>query len=331
MTGIKNISNCHTCPYCANPEVQFAIPFEVAGIAYSVWSCMQCGFGNTYPQPDDALLHKLYSTQYYRNGEGIRFIRPVEWLIEGMRRLRIKRLSKYAKIGRALDIGCGSGRFLRGLRSAGWEVAGLELNEETAASASRVHGLVVETSLDAFPDRSFDLITITHVLEHVRDPQQMLTRCARLLRPHGIITVAVPNLNSWQARLTRENWFHLDLPRHLWHFSETWLSKTLHNLGFVQVAVRRMDFAHNTFGWMQSLLNLMGIHHNRLYSFLSDENLKGQASRNQVVGLLLSIILMPLLLPLSVTLAVIEASLHAGGTVEFIARVPDDPCFGSKH
>jgi SAM-dependent methyltransferase len=277
------------------------------------------------------LLHELHSTQYYRNGEGIRFITPVEWLVEGMRRWRIHRLSKFVKAGRALDIGCGSGRFLRGLRNAGWEVAGIELNDEITAGVNRVHGLVVETSMDAFTDKSFDLITITHVLEHIRDPQEMLTRCARLLRPGGIIAIAVPNLNSWQARLTREKWFHLDLPRHLWHFSETWLSKILHDLGFAQIEVRRLDFAHNTFGWMQSLLNVMGIRHNRLYSFLSSDDLKKQGRRNGFAGLCVSIISAAFLFPLAVILSVIEAVFHAGGTVEIIARISDNSRPDSNH
>lgn len=302
-----------------------------AGIAYSVWYCRQCGVGETFPRPGNALLHELHSTQYYRNGEGIRFIKPVEWLIEGMRRWRIRRLSKFVTTGRALDIGCGSGRFLRGLRSAGWDVAGLELNDEIASTAGSIHKLAVETTLDAFEDESFDLITITHVLEHVENPQQMLTRCSRLLRPGGILAVAVPNIDSWQARLARDRWFHLDLPRHLWHFTERWLSNVLPAIGFVQVSVRRLDFAHNTFGWVQSLLNLTGTHHNRLYSFLSSDDLIKQDSRKHVVSLFMSIILVPLLLPLSVILAVIEASLHAGGTVEIIARIPGEPYSGSKH
>jgi SAM-dependent methyltransferase len=236
-----------------------------------------------------------------------------------MRRWRIYRLSHFVRIGRALDIGCGSGRFLRALRHAGWEVAGLELNDDTATAARTVHGLMVETALEAFADNSFDLITITHVLEHIRDPHQMLADCDRLLKPGGIIAVAVPNVDSWQARWTRDSWFHLDLPRHLWHFSEAWLSTSLCGLGFELQKVRRLDLAHNIFGWMQSLLNRVGLRHNRLYSFLSSDDLDTD-NLTHYCSLFVSIALIPLLLPVSILFAALEAVFHAGGTVEIIAR-----------
>jgi 2-polyprenyl-3-methyl-5-hydroxy-6-metoxy-1,4-benzoquinol methylase len=321
----------HTCPFCSCREVLYAKPREKNGIAYSVWSCRTCGFGETFPQADDAMLHALHSIQYYRNREGVRFVKPVEFLIERTRWWRIHRLSQFVTIGRALDIGCGSGQFLHDLRGRGWDVAGLELNTEIASTVSSIHGFAVETNLDAFENESFDLITITHVLEHVRDPRAMLTQCSRLLRPGGIIAVAVPNLDSWQARLTRENWFHLDVPRHLWHFSENWLSKTVQSLGFAPVAVRRLGFAQNTFGWLQSLLNMMGVNHNRLYKYLSSDDLKKESLRSSSTGLFASIILSPFLLPLSVMLAVLESLFHAGGTVEIIARIHGGPSPDPKH
>jgi SAM-dependent methyltransferase len=178
---------------------------------------------------------------------------------------------------------------------------------------------MVETSLEAFADKSFDLITITHVLEHIRDPHQMLADGIRLLKPGGVIAVAVPNIASWQARFTRGSWFHLDLPRHLWHFSETWLSAALHELGYELQNVRRLDLAHNIFGWLQSLLNCLGLRHNRLYSFLSSADLD-RDNLTHYFSLVVSLALMPLLLPLSVLLTVFEAVFHASGTVEIIAR-----------
>jgi 2-polyprenyl-3-methyl-5-hydroxy-6-metoxy-1,4-benzoquinol methylase len=309
----------YLCSMCGRPTVLFATHDGSGEKKYSVCYCEVCQLGKTVPSPDDATLHELHSTQYYRNGEGVRFATPLEWLVEGMRRWRIYRLSHVVRTGRALDIGCGSGRFLRALRHSGWEVAGLELNDDTATAARTVHGLAVETALEVFADESFDLITITHVLEHIRDPHQMLVDCVRLLKPGGVIAVAVPNIDSWQARLTRGGWFHLDLPRHLWHFSETWLSNSLKELGFERIKVRRLDLAHNVFGWMQSLLNQMVLRYNRLYSFLSSDDLETD-NRSHYCSLVVSLALMPLLLPASLLLAELEAVFQAGGTVEIIAK-----------
>lgn len=325
QAGAMSQPTGHRCPQCFGQVLQFAPPRKTSQAIYSVWTCEQCGLGTTVPQPDAAVMRELHSPQRYRNSMGERFIKPVEWLVEGMRLWRIRRLAGHVKTGRALDVGCGSGRFLRSLRNAGWDVAGVELDDETAAGARAAHGLAVETTLDAFSDRSFDLITITHVLEHVRDPRRMLAHCLRLLRPGGIIAVAVPNLDSWQAQLTRGHWFHLDLPRHLWHFSETWLSRALCDLDLTQVAVRRLDFVQNILGWSQSLLNLMGLYHNRLYSFFSADNL-AKTARPHYMSLFLSLALLPGLLPLSILLSVLEAVSRAGGTVEIIARFPEKAC-----
>lgn len=311
MTGNTD-NNCSTC---GGQCTLFAPSAEIAGIEYSVRYCNKCGVGETLPRLDDLTLHELHSTQYYRNGEGVRFARPIELLVEGMRHWRVYRLTSFVRKGRVLDIGCGSGRFLLALRHSGWDVAGLELNDDTATSARNVHGLMVETSLGAFTDNSFDLITITHVLEHIREPRQMLRDCQRLLKPGGVIAVAVPNIESWQAYLTKGYWFHLDLPRHLWHFSEKWLSNELADSGFDQLAVRRLDLAHNIFGWLQSLLNVLGLRYNRLYMYVS----KFDAS-SHYVSLFFSLVLTPLLLPTSVVLAFVEALFRAGGTVEIVAR-----------
>ena len=315
----RNLSDV-MCPICNGYAEIFAQEKKESGVAHYVTYCEKCGIGKTEPPPDDDTLHELHSTQYYRNGEGARFADPVEWLVEGMRRWRIHRISHFVCKGRALDIGCGSGRFLRVLRHSGWEVAGLELNDDTATAARTVHGLAVEASMEVFEDKSFDLITITHVLEHIRDPQRMLAECARLLKPGGVIAVAVPNIESWQARLTRESWFHLDLPRHLWHFSEKWLSKELAVHGFEQIGVRRLDMAHNIFGWLQSILNYLGLRHNRFYAFLNRHDLSTD-NRNHFCSLTASIVLLPLLLPLSVLLAVVEVLCHRSGTVEIVARL----------
>lgn len=308
------------CQQCGESLLPFAQPVVHAGVAYRVWFCASCGIGKTLPQPKNAIIHELHSTQYYRNGEGVRFAKPIEWLVEGMRRWRIHRLSKFVQTGRVLDIGCGGGRFLRAMQECGWDVAGVELNDETANSARMVHGLNVETSLEAFVDASFDLITITHVLEHVGDPGRMLADCTRLLKVGGVIAVGVPNIESWQAIATGGNWFHLDLPRHLWHFSEKWLTVTFRDLGYVPVAVRRLDLAHNIFGWMQSIFNLLGLRHNRFYSFLSSDDLETD-KRSFYGALSVSLILVPLVFPLSVALAALESLFHAGGTVELVARL----------
>src|SRR5262249_14623991 len=84
--------------------------------------------------------------------------------------------------GRVLDVGCGNGELLTRLKNFGWEVAGME-PDPTAASLARMHfGIDVRGRMEDFEDASFDVITLSHVIEHLPSPLATLARCLRLLR-----------------------------------------------------------------------------------------------------------------------------------------------------
>jgi SAM-dependent methyltransferase len=135
--------------------------------------------------------------------------------------------------GRALDVGCGSGTWLLKMRILGWEVEGVELSE-AACAAARSAGLHVHQGqlADAgLPAASFDVVRIWHTLEHVPDPALVLREAARLLRPGGLLLVGVPNAGGWLARAFGSYWFDLDVPRHLWHFTERDLRRLVEDAG----------------------------------------------------------------------------------------------------
>ena len=160
-----------------------------------------------------------------------------------------------------------------------------------------------------------------HVLEHTPNPDELLTVCTRLLRPGGLLVTALPNIESLQAALGKERWFHLDLPYHLYHFSERGLIRILENHGFRIASVRRFDLEHNPFGWLQTLLNISGIRENFLFDLLKCAG----ARRNEYprVGskdMLLTFALLPLFAPLSVLFSALESFiLKRGGTIEVFA------------
>jgi SAM-dependent methyltransferase len=78
----------------------------------------------------------------------------------------------------------------------------------------------------------FDAVAFQHALEHVVDPRDDLVRARELLRPGGLLLVAVPNFGSWQRRRFGAAWFHLDLPRHRTHFTSAGLGRLLAACGF---------------------------------------------------------------------------------------------------
>jgi 2-polyprenyl-3-methyl-5-hydroxy-6-metoxy-1,4-benzoquinol methylase len=139
-------------------------------------------------------------------------------------------LIPYQPDGRLLDIGCGNGVYLALMKQLGWEVMGIEMDAKAAAIAQSHFGFFVHvgTVNDApFDERSFDVVTMSHVLEHVRDPIKFLQTAARFLKPGGRIIIVTPNAQSLGSLLFRKDWYALDPPRHLVLFTPKSVKKCL--------------------------------------------------------------------------------------------------------
>jgi len=131
--------------------------------------------------------------------------------------------------------------------------------------------LVGKLDVVNLPDNSFDAVIMWHVLEHLERATHALREVNRVLKPGGIFLVAVPNFGSLEARLTRDKWFHLDVPRHLTHFTGSALASSLaQNLFQIQTASIR-SFEYDCFSAMQSFLNRIGLQQNWLYRRLKRE------------------------------------------------------------
>lgn len=140
--------------------------------------------------------------------------------------------------GRLLDVGCGNGAFLTRMRSLGWQAEGVEVDDQAVAQG-RSQGLLIHSGkLEAqkFPEDSFDAITLSHVIEHVHDPESLLSECHRLLKPGGRVVVTTPNPASWGHTLFRESWLALDPPRHLHLFDRKSLMKIASKSGFLKLS-----------------------------------------------------------------------------------------------
>lgn len=304
------------CKICGSGRVSLFAEIVRHPRRYPVWYCEACCNAFLAPFPEPSELAALYADGSYRSEAGRRFNRWIEYGINRFMQGRKSRIVRMMSPGRLLDIGCGRGSFLAGMRDAGWDVAGVEFSEETASYARETFGMPVATGL-SHPDESLDVITINHVLEHIPDPVAMLGDCRRLLKKGGLLVVAVPNIASLQAQFGKGKWFHLDVPCHLFHFSEQGLVKLLRAEGFVIIRTRRFDLEHNPFGWLQTLLNRSGIRQNFLYNLLKRPELRQrELATARPMDYLLTLLLLPLYAPVSLCLAVLETLLRRGGTVE---------------
>lgn len=116
-----------------------------------------------------------------------------------------------------LDFGAGTGDFLQFAKNKAWEVYGIEPNDQ-ARNLAKEKGLNLFFSLEEFKNDQFDVITLWHVLEHIPNLKECLRQLQTLLKPGGILVIAVPNYKSWDAKKYKGFWAAYDVPRHLWHF-----------------------------------------------------------------------------------------------------------------
>lgn len=135
--------------------------------------------------------------------------------------------------GRLLDVGCGNGQFMDRMRNLGWETTGVEIDPE-AAHIGRVAGLDIRCGgiLDqVFPEGMFDVICLNHVIEHLPEPEQTLQHLMRFLKGKGLMVCLSPNPESLLARLTKNDWYGLETPRHLFLPTVSGLSALLERVG----------------------------------------------------------------------------------------------------
>lgn len=136
--------------------------------------------------------------------------------------------------GRLLEVGCGAGDTMKIAVNMGWDAVGLDVDLKAVANA-RGKGLTVHLGQLAdqrFADESFDLVLMSHVIEHVHDPLALLRECRRVLRKDGLLVVFTPNTESWGYRRLGANWMGLDPPRHLIVFNPQTLECLARRAGF---------------------------------------------------------------------------------------------------
>jgi SAM-dependent methyltransferase len=236
--------------------------------------CEQCGTAITDPKPSSEKLEASYSQSYY-GLENVKFVSLVEGVVAWITQLRARWIHQKLKAhSRILEIGCGRGLLLGALARLGHECHGTERSSLAAKRAQRIVGVKVYTApLDHcnLEKESFDLVVLWHVLEHLERPGQTLAQVFEFLRAGGMLLLEVPNLSSFQSRLAGKHWLHLDIERHLFHFTPDGLTRLVEAAGFSVTEQRTFSWEQCPFGVLQSLLNSLGLGSDRIYKLLKRE------------------------------------------------------------
>lgn len=248
---MEQLSRCNLCE-----GSQFSVFAEMTGRMtaqrFRVMTCDACGLRFISPRLTAEENRALYSEAYF-NGQG--FDDSVNYVMleeaSGARRdenegtLEKIALFKPDRNLRILDVGCGTGSFLRALATAGYrDVWGIELSDYAAAIARERTGarVLVGDILDAdLPAASFDVINATEVIEHLRDPRLFFARVHELLAPGGVFVYSTGNARGLYARVLGKRWPYLHPEGHLFYFDPSTLARYFVAAGLQPVVASKLD------------------------------------------------------------------------------------------
>ncbi|CAG2534690.1 Methyltransferase domain-containing protein [Maribacter dokdonensis] len=198
----------------------------------------------TQPIPEN--LYNYYeSNNYISHTDEAKTL--LEKVYQTVKKIALKRklslINKYANTCKTiLDIGCGTGEFLTNARKNNWNTLGVEINDKARNKSSKKK-ITTYKFIEEVKSSQFNIITLWHVLEHLKDLNGTITKISSLLDTDGTLIIAVPNYKSYDANYYKEYWAAYDTPRHLWHFSQKSISTIFenHNLKVVRTLPMYFD------------------------------------------------------------------------------------------
>jgi 2-polyprenyl-3-methyl-5-hydroxy-6-metoxy-1,4-benzoquinol methylase len=262
MSNDKTITD--VCPVCGSAasydfsgrDFMFATPGS-----YDYARCNQCAAVFHVPMPDAEQIAGFYPDDYEQyQPERPKQLKNIEkgslkavagyhhldvpagYVFAGqlLGRLKYRNTPPFRSGRQALDIGCGNGKFLVKLRALGWEVQGVEFNAG-AVEVCRASGLNVfhgDLQSAGFTEKSFDMVSARHLIEHLPDPNSFIAEIARILKPGGYLYIRTPSSKALGRKIFGKYWFPNEVPRHLVMFSPENLALLARQHGLTKGRVR---------------------------------------------------------------------------------------------
>lgn len=216
---------------------------------------------------------------------------------------------------RVLDYGCGSGKLVAQLNNSGIKTIGFEPSSG-ARKIAKKQGIPVYDKLMR-GTKYFDLVMFWHSLEHTDSPADVIAKIKPILKVGGKLLIAVPNIDSLEAKFTREKWFHFSYPFHLVHFTPRAIKIMLDQNGFEIESIDFFNPEYTISGLVQSLLNLV-LPKDVLYSVVAHRRLNFDLPAAIILSLL-SILIAIIFSPLLFIVFIIQLTLKKTGAMVVVA------------
>lgn len=250
---IINITNCPICNSSMTSKVFDAVDHFSTKESFPIYDCKSCGFRFTNNFPTDDSIGRYYDSPDYISHSDSKtglINRLYHFFRKHMLKKKVNLVSKQVVPRqkdniRILDIGSGTGYFLNAAKEKGYTVTGIEKDTNAREYAISTFGLDIkdEQSLWDIENESYDVITLWHVLEHMENLNEVVAKIKSILKPDGIMILALPNHNSHDAKKYEGYWAAYDVPRHLWHFTPQTVEKMLskHQFNIIKQKTMPLD------------------------------------------------------------------------------------------
>ncbi|TAE24336.1 MAG: class I SAM-dependent methyltransferase [Cytophagales bacterium] len=237
---------CQVCQKDKFRTHQQCQDFLVSQNIFKIDECQNCGFRFTNPRPDESTLGDYYKSEQYvsHNDNSGGIINEIyKWVRRYTLGQKLRLINSVgSKRGRLLDVGCGTGLFLDVIKRGGWAIEGVEPDSFARSTAEERLGQQIHETVGQLHKQQFDIITMWHVLEHVPNPHKTIRELRDRLNDNGILLLALPNSESYDAKHYGPHWAAYDVPRHLSHFTPASITRLATEANFKSVTVKPMYF-----------------------------------------------------------------------------------------
>ncbi|NLD39451.1 MAG: class I SAM-dependent methyltransferase [Desulfatiglans sp.] len=281
----QSIMHTDMCPLCKNKGTSDLYSTFYNQSKYSVRQCMKCNLAWTVSLNDES--KDIYNDKQYYGGGNNKFIPILHDIRSRLSRIRAKRyfsmIPKSVKQPKILDIGCAEGRLLKSFLELGCECYGVEhvsYPEDRFIDKEKIKYYHGDLNTIPLEKGFFNIIILWHVLEHIDNLGEVISKVSNLLTHGGIIVLAVPNFYSTEAKIFKQIWFHLDIPWHKYHFTKKSVGYLAEKNHFKTISNSTFCVEQGPYGFVQTILNALKFPRNELY-----EALKGHLNKNRLLSL----------------------------------------------